>query len=76
MEKITAIIPCFNEEIHMNAVLESVKWADEIMVVDSFSTDKSLEIAQKHTDFIIQRAYENSASQKIGRFHRQLTIGF
>jgi glycosyltransferase involved in cell wall biosynthesis len=64
MEKVTAIIPCFNEEIHMKGVLESVKWADEVMVVDSFSTDKSLEIAKEYTSFIIQREYEKSASQK------------
>ncbi len=64
MNKVTAIIPCFNEEIHLRGVLESVKWADEIMVVDSFSTDSSLSIAREYTDFIVQRAYENSASQK------------
>ncbi len=64
MQKLTAIIPCLNEEIHLRAVLESVKWADEIMVVDSFSTDKSIEIAKEYTNFIIQREYENSASQK------------
>lgn len=64
MRKITAIIPCFNEEKQLRAALESVKWADEIMVVDSYSTDKSLEIAREYTDFIIQRTYENSASQK------------
>lgn len=64
MKKVTAIIPCFNEEIHLRGVLESVKWADEIMVVDSFSTDNSLSIAKEYTNVIIQRAYENSASQK------------
>jgi glycosyltransferase involved in cell wall biosynthesis len=64
MQKITAIIPCYNEEDNIKAVLESVKWADEIMVVDSFSTDNTLQIARAYTDFIIQRDYENSASQK------------
>ena len=64
MHKITAIIPSYNEESNMKAVLESVKWADEIMVVDSFSTDNTLQIAKEYTDFIIQREYENSASQK------------
>lgn len=64
MEKLTAIIPTGNEEHNIEAVLQSVSFADEIMVVDSFSTDKTVDIAKKHTDFIIQREYENSASQK------------
>ena len=64
MNKITAIIPCYNEESNIEAVLASVKWADEIMIVDSFSTDNTVEIAKKYTKFIIQREYENSASQK------------
>jgi len=62
--KLTAIIPTFNEERHIKAVIESVLFADEIMIVDSYSTDKTLEIARKYTDFIIQRDYEYSASQK------------
>ena len=64
MEKLTAIIPTFNESHNIEAVLESVDFADEIMVVDSFSTDNTLSIAKKYTDFIIQREYEYSASQK------------
>ncbi len=64
MQKLTVIIPCYNEESNMQAVLESVKWADEIMVVDSFSTDNTIEIAKEYTEFIIQREYNNSASQK------------
>ena len=62
--KITAIVPTFNEEHNIEDVLQSVAFADEIMVVDSFSTDKTIELAKKHTNFIIQREYENSASQK------------
>lgn len=64
MEKLTAIIPTGNEEYNIEAVLESVSFADEIMVVDSYSTDRTVELARKHTDFVIQREYENSASQK------------
>lgn len=64
MQQLTAIIPCFNEEQHMEAVIQSVQWADEVLIVDSFSTDKSLEIARRMGCRIIQREYENSASQK------------
>jgi len=64
MVKITAIIPTKNEEHNIEAVLQSVSFADEIMVVDSFSTDKTIELAKIYTDFIIQREYHYSASQK------------
>ncbi len=64
MEKITAIIPTYNEAHNIEDVLKSVDFADEIMVVDSFSTDNTVELARKYTDFIIQREYEYSASQK------------
>lgn len=64
MEKLTAIIPTKNEEHNIEAVLQSVSFADEIMVVDSFSSDKTLDLAKKYTDFIIQREYQDSASQK------------
>lgn len=64
MEKITAIIPCYNEEQTLEAAIESVKFADELLVVDSYSTDSSLGIAKKYGARIIQREYENSASQK------------
>ncbi len=64
MEKLTAIIPTGNEEHNIEAVLQSVSFADEIMVVDSFSTDRTVELARKHTDFIIQREYGNPASQQ------------
>ena len=62
--KLTALIPCRNEEENIGECLESVKWADEIFVVDSFSTDKTVEIAKTFTDRVIQHEYVNSATQK------------
>ena len=61
---LTVIIPCFNEAHNIEACLESVTWADEILVVDSFSTDNTLEIARRYTDHILEHEYENSAAQK------------
>jgi glycosyltransferase involved in cell wall biosynthesis len=43
---------------------ESVKWADEILVVDSYSTDRTLEICREYGARIIQHEYINSAKQK------------
>jgi glycosyltransferase involved in cell wall biosynthesis len=62
--KLSVIIPCYNEENNITQCLESVTWADEILVVDSFSTDKTVEIARKYTDRILQHEYINSAAQK------------
>ncbi len=63
-EKVSIIIPTYNEEQNIRDCLESVKWADEIFVVDSFSTDSTLSIAREYTDRIVQHPYENSAAQK------------
>ena len=64
MEKLTAIIPTFNEEHNIVEAIKSVNFADEIIVVDSFSSDKTIELAKPQVNKIIQRKYENSASQK------------
>ena len=62
--KLTVIIPTFNEAHNIAAALESVKWADELIVVDSFSTDDTLAIARKYTDRVLQRKYIGPADQK------------
>ncbi len=64
MEKITAIIPTFNEAHNIDAAIHSVKWVDEIIVVDSFSTDNTVELAKKNGAKVFQREYQNSANQK------------
>jgi glycosyltransferase involved in cell wall biosynthesis len=63
-QKLSVIIPCYNEEANLKGCLESVTWADEILVVDSFSTDKTLDIARKYTDLILQHEFVNDAVQK------------
>ena len=62
--KISALIPTFNEEDHIIAAIESLAWADEIIVVDSFSTDNTIALAQSKGVKVLQRDYEYSASQK------------
>ena len=61
---VTVIVPTFNVEGILDVCLKSVTWADEILVVDSLSTDRTLDIARRYTNRIIQREYINSASQK------------
>ena len=64
MSKITAIIPTFNEEIHIEDAIQSVQFADEIIIIDSFSTDKTVKIAKKHNIVLIQRIFDDYSSQK------------
>src|SRR5690242_14778355 len=61
---ISVLLPTYNCEATIRDTLESVKWADEILVVDSFSTDGTLEICREHGARIIQHEYVNSAKQK------------
>ena len=46
MEKLTAIIPTFNEAHNIVDAIKSIDFADEILIVDSFSTDNTLELAK------------------------------
>src|SRR5258705_2751557 len=61
---ISILLPTFNSAATVRETLESVKWADEILVVDSFSTDRTLEICREYGARIIQHEYLNSARQK------------
>jgi glycosyltransferase involved in cell wall biosynthesis len=61
---LTALVPAFNEEETLGDCLKSVAFADEILVVDSFSTDRTVAIATAHGARVIQREYGYSASQK------------
>ncbi|MGE0639689.1 MAG: glycosyltransferase family 2 protein [Thermoanaerobaculia bacterium] len=62
--KISVIITTFNEEINVADCIHSVLWADEILLVDSFSTDQTVAIAEKFPIKILQRQYFGSAAQK------------
>jgi len=61
---ISVCIICFNEETNIRRCLESSKWADEIIVVDSMSQDRTVEIAREFTDKVYQRAWPGYVEQK------------
>ncbi|MCM4165608.1 MULTISPECIES: CDP-glycerol glycerophosphotransferase family protein [unclassified Arenibacter] len=63
--KISAVLITYNEDIHINAVLENIKFADEIIVVDSFSKDGTIEKIEQHPHVkLIQRTFVNYTDQK------------
>lgn len=61
---ISACIITFNEEDRISDCLESVIWADEIVVVDSYSTDKTVEICKEYTDKIFLNKWHGNVAQK------------
>lgn len=56
--KISAAIIVYNEESNIDELCRCLTWADEIVVVDSDSTDKTVEIAKKYTDKIFNREFK------------------
>ena len=62
--KISAVIITFNEEKNAALAIESVSWADEIIVVDSESSDRTREIAEAAGAKVMIRKWEGFASQK------------
>ena len=50
---LSVVVITLNEEGHIGECLESVKWADDIIVIDSFSKDMTRDIARKYTDKIL-----------------------
>lgn len=61
---VSVCVICFNEERNIRRCLESVVWADEIIVVDSLSQDKTVRIARAYTDKVYERAWTGYANQK------------
>ena len=64
-EQLTALVITFNEIGYIEKCIESVSFADEIIVVDSFSTDGTYEFLKDHPKVkVIQNPFENFTAQK------------
>lgn len=62
---LSALLITYNEESNIRAVLDNLAFADEIIVVDSFSTDKTFEIASEYENVkVVQRVFDNFALQR------------
>lgn len=57
--KLSVIIITYNEEKNIRECLENISWADEIVVVDTFSKDRTVEIAQEYTNKIYKRKFDS-----------------
>ena len=57
-ESLSVVIISKNEEKNIEECLKSVQWADEIVLVDDYSNDRTVEIAERYTHRIIQREME------------------
>jgi len=63
-EKISACVITFNEESRIQRCLESLTWCDEIVIMDSFSTDHTIEICRKYTDKVYQHEWLGYVGQR------------
>ncbi len=64
IDTVTPLILTFNEAPNIGRVLEQLTWAREIVLVDSFSDDQTVEIANSFTNVrVVQRQFDNHAAQ-------------
>lgn len=61
---ISVLILTKNEEVNVATCLDSVAWSDDVVVFDSNSTDRTVEIARSKGAQVIQHAFENYGAQR------------
>jgi glycosyltransferase involved in cell wall biosynthesis len=64
MTSISVLILTLNEEINLADCIDSCAWCDDIVVFDSFSTDRTREIAASKAVRLVQRQFDNYAAQR------------
>ena len=64
MRPVSVVIITKNEADNIRNALESVRWADDIIVVDSGSTDDTVQIAQQFTDRVVNHEWAGYGAQK------------
>ncbi|WP_340107622.1 glycosyltransferase family 2 protein [Pikeienuella sp. HZG-20] len=62
---ISTLIMTLNEEENLGRCLESLKWCDDIVVLDSYSADRTVEIARAAGARVVQRAYDTEFQQRM-----------
>jgi len=64
MANISAVVITYNEEDNIKDCLQSISWAEEIIVIDAYSEDSTVEISRKFTDKVYLREFDNFGAQK------------
>lgn len=59
-----AVIIALNEEAHIEACIASLDWIDQVVVLDAYSRDATVELAQQAGARVIQNPFENFAQQR------------
>lgn len=62
--KISVLILTLNEEANIGFCLDSLAWCDDIVVLDSFSDDRTVQIAEEKAARVFQRRFDDYASQR------------
>ncbi len=62
--EISAVLITLNEEQNLPRVLEKLRWCEEVVIVDSGSTDGTLDIAHRFGARVVHRDFDGFASQK------------
>jgi len=64
LDQITPVILTFNESSNICRTLEQLKWATDIVIVDSYSTDNTVELLKNHPQVrVFQRKFDSHANQ-------------
>ncbi len=64
--KLSVYVIAYNDEPNIRACLESVSWADELIVVDSYSTDATEKISREFTDKVYQHEFKGFGQLRNG----------
>ncbi len=64
LKMISVVIPTLNEERFVASAIRTVAFADEVLVIDSLSTDKTVEVAIEAGASVIQRQFDDFSTQK------------
>src|SRR5579883_213978 len=69
---ISVLILTLNEEANLEACLRAVRWSDDVTVFDSYSTDRTVEIAKDFGARVVQRRFDNERDHRTA----SLRVGF
>ena len=75
LHDLSIVVICFNEEQNLPRLFASLPKESELIVVDSKSTDKSIEIAKSFSAKIFERAFDNFELRRILLLVRHLKNG-